>query len=38
MAKAAVADSKAATFEQALADVFTSDPDLYSQYRSEQGK
>lgn len=38
MAKAAVADSKAATFEQALADVFTSDPALYSQYRSEQGK
>jgi hypothetical protein len=38
MAKAAVADGKSATFEQALSDVFTSDGDLYMSYLAEQGK
>lgn len=38
MAKAAVVDGKSATFEQALADVFTSDADLYMSYLAEQGK
>lgn len=38
MAKAAVADGKSATFEQALSDVFTSDSDLYMSYLAEQGK
>jgi predicted nucleic acid-binding Zn-ribbon protein len=38
MAKAAVADGKSATFEQALSDVFTSDGDLYMTYLAEQGK
>lgn len=38
MAKAAVADGKSATFEQALSDVFTSDADLYMSYLAEQGK
>lgn len=38
MAKAAVADGRFPTFEQALSDVFTSNPSLYSQYTSEQGK
>lgn len=36
MAKAAVAGGNSATFEQALTDVFASNPDLYSQYRAEQ--
>lgn len=38
MAKAAVADGKSATYEQALSDVFTSDSDLYMSYLAEQGK
>jgi len=38
MAKAAVADGKSATFEQAMSDVFTSDADLYMSYLAEQGK
>ena len=38
MAKAAVADGKHATVEQALTDVFTSDGDLYKSYLAEQGK
>lgn len=38
MAKAAVADGKSATFEQALSDVFTADGDLYMTYLAEQGK
>jgi hypothetical protein len=38
MAKAAVADGKSATFEQALSDVFTTDADLYMSYLAEQGK
>lgn len=36
LAKAAVAGGSSATFEQALTDVFGSNPDLYSQYRAEQ--
>ena len=38
MAKAAFAAGHSATIEQALTDVFTSNPDLYSQYLSDQGK
>ena len=38
IAKAAVADGKSATFEQALASVFTAEPDLYMQHLAEQGK
>jgi hypothetical protein len=38
IAKAAVADGKSATFEQAMSDVFTSDADLYMSYLAEQGK
>lgn len=38
LAKAAVADGKSATVEQALSDVFTSDSDLYMSYLAEQGK
>lgn len=38
MAKAAVADGKSATFEQALTDVFASNGDLYVSYLNEQGK
>ena len=38
MAKAAVAAGQSATIEQALSDVFVSNPDLYSQYLSDQGK
>ena len=38
LAKAAVVDGKSATIEQALADVFTSDADLYMSYLNEQGK
>jgi len=38
MAKAAVADGRAATVEQALSEVFLSDADLYSSYLAEQGK
>lgn len=38
MAKAAVADGRASTFAQALTDVFASNPDLYQQYSSEQGR
>lgn len=38
MAKAAVADGKSATIEQALSEVFTSDADLYMSYLNEQGK
>jgi myosin heavy subunit len=38
MAKAAVADGKSATVEQALTDVFTSNGDLYMSYLAEQGK
>jgi hypothetical protein len=37
MAKAAVSDGKASTFEQAFADVTVSNPDLYSQYMTEKG-
>lgn len=36
MAKAAVADGTAATFEQALSDVFVSDPALYTEYLAEK--
>jgi hypothetical protein len=36
MAKAAVADGAAATYEQALADVFVSDPTLYNEYLAEK--
>ena len=36
MAKAAVADGTAATFEQALADVFVGDPALYTEYLAEK--
>lgn len=36
MAKAAVADGGAATFEQALTDVFASDPALYTEYLAEK--
>lgn len=36
MAKAAVADGSAATIEQALSDVFTSDPSLYTEYLAEK--
>lgn len=36
MAKAAVSDGVAATFEQALADVFVSDPALYNEYLAEK--
>lgn len=36
MAKAAVADGTAATFEQALSDVFMSDPALYTEYLAEK--
>ena len=38
MAKAAFAAGHSATIEQALTDVFTSNPALYSQYLSDQGK
>ena len=38
MAKAALAAGQSATIEQALSDVFVSNPDLYSQYLSDQGK
>lgn len=38
MAKAAVADGRSSTFEQALTDVFASNPDLYKQYSGEQGR
>lgn len=38
MAKAAVAGGKSATFEQALAAVYTEQPELYNQYLAEQGK
>ncbi len=36
MAKAAVADGTAATLEQALSNVFVSDPALYTEYLSEK--
>lgn len=36
LAKAAVTDGTAATFEQALTDVFASDPALYTEYLAEQ--
>lgn len=36
MAKAAVADGTAATYEQALSDVFMSDPALYTDYLAEK--
>lgn len=36
MAKAAVADGTAATYEQALSDVFMSDPALYNDYLAEK--
>ena len=36
MAKAAVADGTAATYEQALAKVFSSDPALYTEYLAEK--
>ena len=36
MAKAAVADGTAATFEQALSDTFLSDPSLYNEYLAEK--
>lgn len=38
MAKSAVASGNAATFEQALAEVYASNPGLYDQYLAEQGK
>ena len=38
MAKAALAAGQSETIEQALSDVFVSNPDLYSQYLSDQGK
>lgn len=38
MAKSAVANGSAATFEQALAEVYASNPSLYDQYLAEQGK
>lgn len=38
MAKAAVADGRATTFAQALTDVFASNPEMYQQYSSEQGR
>ena len=38
MAKASVAAGTSATIEQALSDVFTANPDLYSQYINDQGK
>jgi len=38
MAKSAVADGRAATFEQALSEVYASNPGLYDQYLAEQGK
>jgi hypothetical protein len=36
LAKSAVTDGKAATFEQALSDVFMSDPGLYTEYLAEK--
>lgn len=36
LAKAAVTDGTAATFEQALTDVFASDPSLYTEYLAEK--
>lgn len=36
MAKAAVADGKASTVEQAMTDVFLSDPALYTEYLAEK--
>jgi hypothetical protein len=36
LAKAAVADGTSATFEQALSDVFVSDPALYTEYLAEK--
>lgn len=36
MAKAAVADGTAATYEQALSDIFVSDPALYNDYLAEK--
>lgn len=38
MAKSAVASGSAATFEQALSEVYASNPSLYDQYLAEQGK
>jgi predicted Zn-dependent protease len=35
MAKAAVSEGKAATFEQALVDVATANPDIYAQHLAE---
>lgn len=37
MAKAAVADGTAATYEQALSEAFISDSELYNSYLNEQG-
>lgn len=37
LAKSLVTEGRAATFEQAFADVATSNPELYAQYTSEKG-
>jgi hypothetical protein len=38
MAKSAVAEGRVPTFEQALSEVYASNPGLYDQYLAEQGK